>query len=290
MAAALEDRIQRKCRVASGNILTALSTKRSPGRPVPEPGRSSGRYRCAREHPDRQYQLNALAGQAGLTMAAQAPIGSMGRTAMTDQRPRRRRYYDRRTVAATHSSSTQAGDEVIETLNNGTDTVSSSINYTLGTNVEKLILHGNGPQGHRQRAQQYDYRQRVEQLPARRKRQRYTAGRRRKRQPAGRHRQGTLSGGAGPDLFFFRTLAEAGFGAGRDVITDFRHSHGDKINLKGIDANAISVATEPSRLSEAPDSPARPQNCARRKSIGRERPTTGRWWPAMSTVTVRRTS
>jgi Ca2+-binding RTX toxin-like protein len=48
-----------------------------------------------------------------------------------------------------------------------------------------------------------------------------------------------LTGGAGADTFIFVTTTESpSTAAGRDLITDFSHAHGDKINLSLIDANA----------------------------------------------------
>ncbi|WP_052120505.1 calcium-binding protein [Inquilinus limosus] len=47
----------------------------------------------------------------------------------------------------------------------------------------------------------------------------------------------TLTGGAGADSFRFQSIAHSVVGAGRDVITDFSHSQGDKIDLHYIDAN-----------------------------------------------------
>jgi len=45
-----------------------------------------------------------------------------------------------------------------------------------------------------------------------------------------------LTGDAGPDFFDFNSIKESVKGGQRDVITDFKRSQGDKIDLKGIDA------------------------------------------------------
>jgi Ca2+-binding RTX toxin-like protein len=48
-----------------------------------------------------------------------------------------------------------------------------------------------------------------------------------------------LTGGLGADVFKFNASNETGkTSATRDVITDFKHSEGDKIDLSGIDANS----------------------------------------------------
>ena len=52
-----------------------------------------------------------------------------------------------------------------------------------------------------------------------------------------------LTGGWGADSFMFRTAAEAGIGAARDVITDFSHGI-DTIDLGGIDADSILVGNQ----------------------------------------------
>ncbi len=49
----------------------------------------------------------------------------------------------------------------------------------------------------------------------------------------------TLSGGTGADTFVFSTLNEIGFGANRDIITDFNSLQGDKIDLTKFDANLL---------------------------------------------------
>jgi Ca2+-binding RTX toxin-like protein len=46
-----------------------------------------------------------------------------------------------------------------------------------------------------------------------------------------------LIGGKGKDTFDFNATAESKKGGLRDIITDFSHKEGDKIDLSGIDAN-----------------------------------------------------
>jgi Ca2+-binding RTX toxin-like protein len=54
----------------------------------------------------------------------------------------------------------------------------------------------------------------------------------------------TLVGGVGADRFNFNALGEMGLGALRDLISDFKTSEGDKINLSAIDARAGTVAND----------------------------------------------
>nr|WP_256577437.1 calcium-binding protein [Pseudomonas sp. R37(2017)] len=54
-----------------------------------------------------------------------------------------------------------------------------------------------------------------------------------------------LYGGAGADTFDFNALNEMGLGAAlRDVIGDFKHSEGDKIDLSTLDANLATAAND----------------------------------------------
>jgi hypothetical protein len=48
----------------------------------------------------------------------------------------------------------------------------------------------------------------------------------------------TMSGGAGGDFFDFNLKTESTKGANRDVILDFTHGEGDRIDLAGIDAKS----------------------------------------------------
>ncbi|WP_192562365.1 M10 family metallopeptidase C-terminal domain-containing protein [Pseudomonas gozinkensis] len=51
----------------------------------------------------------------------------------------------------------------------------------------------------------------------------------------------TLTGGAGADTFIFNNWNETGTGSLRDVITDFSSAQGDKIDLSKFDANLLSA-------------------------------------------------
>ncbi|MGL4965691.1 MAG: beta strand repeat-containing protein [Inquilinus sp.] len=47
----------------------------------------------------------------------------------------------------------------------------------------------------------------------------------------------TLTGGGGADRFVYSAVGDSAVGANRDVITDFNHAQGDRIDLSAIDAN-----------------------------------------------------
>jgi serralysin len=47
-----------------------------------------------------------------------------------------------------------------------------------------------------------------------------------------------LTGAAGADRFVYRLLSDSSAGAGRDLILDFSHGQGDRIDLSSLDANA----------------------------------------------------
>ncbi len=60
----------------------------------------------------------------------------------------------------------------------------------------------------------------------------------------------TLTGGLGRDQFKFNAVTETGItSTTRDIIIDFNHTQGDKIDLSGIDANTAPSATGNSAFS-----------------------------------------
>jgi serralysin len=54
----------------------------------------------------------------------------------------------------------------------------------------------------------------------------------------------TLTGNAGADRFLFTAVGETPVGANRDIITDFNHSQGDRIELAAIDANTVVAGNQ----------------------------------------------
>ena len=113
-----------------------------------------------------------------------------------------------------------AGDAVIENAGAGTDTVQSSITYTLGANLENLILTG----GAAINGTGNDLNNTIQ-------------GNAASNFLTGGLGSDTLTGGAGFDIFKYNTLADSAFGAlNRDTITDFLLGT-DGLDLSAIDAN-----------------------------------------------------
>jgi Ca2+-binding RTX toxin-like protein len=114
-----------------------------------------------------------------------------------------------------------SGDLVSEGSNQGIDTVESSIAYTLGNNVENLILTGDGT------------------LSA--------TGNTLDNVITGNESSNTLTGGAGSDTFVFNTALNSSTNV--DQITDF--SSGDLFNLSHSVFSDISWSGSPSVLTDA---------------------------------------
>jgi len=117
------------------------------------------------------------------------------------------------------------GDVVTEFLTaaqgGGIDTVKSSITYTLGDNLDKLILTGNDA------------------IDATGNELNNTlTGNEGDNALNGGQGADTLTGGAGADRFVFVLRTETGLTKGYwDVITDFHANQGDRIDFSGLDAN-----------------------------------------------------
>lgn len=121
-----------------------------------------------------------------------------------------------------------SGDVIIEGANAGTDTISSTINFTLTANLERLILSSSGG------AISGTGNNNANTI----------TGNSSSNTLIGAGGRDTLTGGAGSDRFDFNAASDTGSGSSlRDVIKDFKTSEGDKIDLSTIDANTASGAT-----------------------------------------------
>ena len=127
------------------------------------------------------------------------------------------------------------GDVVVESNNAATqyDRVFSSIDYTLGANVENVILTGTADLS----ATGNELNNRVL----------GNEGSNTLNGMAGNDTligglgADTMTGGSGADLFVFNDWHETGLGVLRDVITDFSQMEGDKIDLRAFDANLLQA-------------------------------------------------
>ncbi|MBO3759443.1 calcium-binding protein [Ciceribacter sp. L1K22] len=123
------------------------------------------------------------------------------------------------------------GDVVVELSGKGTDTVESTITWTLGANVENLILAGataiNGTGN--SLANSMTGNSAANTLKALEGNDKLT----------GDDGADKLTGGTGADQFIYKALTDSDVASsGRDTIYDFSHAQGDKINLSAIDAQA----------------------------------------------------
>ncbi|MCD5975240.1 beta strand repeat-containing protein, partial [Pseudomonas quasicaspiana] len=121
-------------------------------------------------------------------------------------------------------------DVIVETstLITEVDTVESSVNWTLGTNLENLTLTGSDNLNGTGNAL-------INTMIGNSGNNILNGG-------AGND---TLTGGSGADTFVFNLLSELGLGDKRDAITDFNSAQGDKIDLSKLDANVLLGGINP---------------------------------------------
>jgi Ca2+-binding RTX toxin-like protein len=148
-----------------------------------------------------------------------------------------------------------AGDKVIEAVNQGIDTVNASISFTLGANVENLQLKGTGAisgtgndgfnwLGGNDANNVLDGRAGDDAL----------LGKGGSDTLLGGLGADKLTGGTGADTFVFASTAESTVDAkGRDTIFDFSHAEGDRIDLSKIDANGADAGEGAFKLVTAFD-------------------------------------
>lgn len=137
-----------------------------------------------------------------------------------------------------------AGDVVVEARGQGNDLVSASVDFTLGANVERLVLTGSGDLEGRgnglANSLSGNSGDNILRGGAGADTMLGGGGADRLFGGAGADQ---MTGNAGADLFVFRTAGETPRGTGHDVITDFEDGL-DRLHLAGIDADTTSVGNQ----------------------------------------------
>ena len=128
-----------------------------------------------------------------------------------------------------------AGDTITETLNQGTDTVRSSVTFTLGANLENLTLTGaaavNGTGNALNNSITGNAAANVLNGAAGAD---TLNGAGANDILIGGLGKDTMVGGAGNDIFRFAAASHSGIGANADIITDFDDSGNDTMDLAGV--------------------------------------------------------
>ncbi|MFG6082186.1 calcium-binding protein [Paracoccus litorisediminis] len=138
------------------------------------------------------------------------------------------------------------GDVVIEAAAQGSDLVQSSISYTLVENVEKLILLGSGniQGGGNSLANVLTGNVGRNNLSGLGGKDSISGGDGNDTLAGGQSAD-RLTGGVGVDQFVFLALSDSTTKAGgRDTITDFSATDGDRINLAALDADTVGAGDQ----------------------------------------------
>ncbi|OYW46284.1 MAG: hypothetical protein B7Z36_04905, partial [Novosphingobium sp. 12-63-9] len=127
------------------------------------------------------------------------------------------------------------GDTVIEQINDGTDTVKSSVNHVLEDNVENITLLGSAIS-----ASGNDLSNTI-------------IGNSQNNSIYGGLGSDILTGGEGVDVYIFSDILESTYSMGIDAIMDFNFAGGDRIDVHKIDAISKSTIYDPFKFIDTSD-------------------------------------
>ncbi len=147
------------------------------------------------------------------------------------------------------------GDRAIESANAGKDTVMASVSFTLGENVDQLVLTGSGAiNGTGNTGANYIGGNDAANTLNGAAGNDILRGNGGADSLVGGAGSDMLTGGAGADRFVFASIAESTVDVkGRDQILDFSHAEGDRIDLSKIDANSSDAGEGAFKLVTAFD-------------------------------------
>ena len=129
-------------------------------------------------------------------------------------------------------------DKILEAVNAGTDAVKSSVSYALGSNIENMALTGiNAINGTGNSLNNRLAGNSANNILHGKRGSDVILGHAGSDTLIGGLGLDILTGGKGADIFLYQSTLESGNNpASRDIITDFKGSKGDKIDLSSIDA------------------------------------------------------